>query len=80
MVVVALNRGHRLHRGGDRQLNRALHMIAMTKARSDPQTKAYLERKRAEARPGARSYAASRVISHARFTVCFQYQLSIRSN
>jgi transposase len=39
---------HRLHRGGDRQLNCALHMIAITKARFDPQTKAYLERKRAE--------------------------------
>jgi transposase len=39
---------HRLHRGGDRQLNCALHMIAITKARIDPQTKAYLERKRAE--------------------------------
>jgi transposase len=39
---------HRLHRGGDRQLNRALHMIAITKARVDPQTRAYVERKRAE--------------------------------
>ena len=39
---------HRLHRGGDRQLNRALYMIAITRARIDPQTKAYLERKRAE--------------------------------
>jgi transposase len=39
---------HRLHRGGDRQLNRALHMIAITRARIDPQTQAYLERKRAE--------------------------------
>jgi transposase len=39
---------HRLHRGGDRRLNSALHMIAITKARLDPQTKAYLERKRAE--------------------------------
>jgi transposase len=39
---------HRHHRGGDRQLNRALHMIAITRARIDPQTKAYLERKRAE--------------------------------
>jgi hypothetical protein len=37
-----------LHRGGDRRLNGALHMIAITKARLDPQTKAYLERKRAE--------------------------------
>jgi hypothetical protein len=33
---------------GDRQLNRALHVIAITRARIDPQTKAYLERKRAE--------------------------------
>jgi transposase len=39
---------HRLHRGGDRQLNRALHVIAITRARLDPQTRAYLERKRAE--------------------------------
>lgn len=41
-------RRHRLHRGGDRQLNRALHMIALTRARLDPETRAYLARKRAE--------------------------------
>jgi transposase len=39
---------HRLHRGGDRQLNRALHMIAITRARHDPATRAYLDRKIAE--------------------------------
>jgi transposase len=39
---------HRLHRGGDRQLNRALHTIAVTRARHDPETKAYLQRKIAE--------------------------------
>jgi transposase len=39
---------YRLHRGGDRQLNRALHTIAITRARIDPQTQAYLERKRSE--------------------------------
>jgi transposase len=39
---------HRLHRGGDRQLNRALHMIAITRARLDPETRAYLQRKRSE--------------------------------
>jgi transposase len=39
---------HRLDRGGDRQLNRALHVIAITRARIDPQTRAYLERKRSE--------------------------------
>ncbi len=39
---------HRLHRGGDRQLNRALHIIALTRSRLDPETRAYLARKRAE--------------------------------
>lgn len=39
---------YRLDRGGDRQLNHALHIIAITRARHDPATKAYLERKQAE--------------------------------
>jgi transposase len=39
---------HRLHRGGDRQLNRALHIIALSKARTDPTTRAYLDRRHAE--------------------------------
>jgi transposase len=39
---------HRLHRGGDRQLNHALHIIAVARARHDPKSKAYLERKEAE--------------------------------
>jgi hypothetical protein len=39
---------HRLHRGGNRQLNRALHVIAITRGRIDPQTRAYLARKEAE--------------------------------
>jgi transposase len=39
---------HRLDRGGDRQLNHALHVIAITRARHDPDTKAYLARKEAE--------------------------------
>lgn len=39
---------HRLDRGGDRQLNHALHIIAITRAQRDPATKAYLERKQAE--------------------------------
>jgi transposase len=42
------NRQYRLNRGGDRQLNRALHIVAVTRARVDPDTKAFLERKRAE--------------------------------
>ena len=39
---------HRLDRGGDRQLNRALHTIAITRAHHDPATKEYLARKRAD--------------------------------
>jgi transposase len=39
---------HRLHRGGDRQLNRALHVIAITRARRDQTTRDYLERKHSE--------------------------------
>jgi transposase len=39
---------HRLNRGGDRQLNHALHIIAISRARHDPDTRAYLARKQAE--------------------------------
>jgi transposase len=39
---------HRLNRGGDRQLNHALHIIALARAQHDPATKEYLARKRAE--------------------------------
>jgi transposase len=39
---------HRLDRGGNRQLNRALHVIAITRGRLDPGTRAYLQRKEAE--------------------------------
>jgi transposase len=39
---------HRLDRGGDRKLNRALHTIALTLRRSDDQTKAYIARRLAE--------------------------------
>ena len=39
---------HRLNRGGNRQLNHALHIIAITRAQRDPATKEYLARKEAE--------------------------------
>jgi transposase len=38
----------RLNRGGNRQINCALHRIAITRARIDPATRAYLDRKIAE--------------------------------
>ena len=42
------HRRHRLDRGGNRQLNCALHRIAVTQGRIHPPAKAYLERKQAE--------------------------------
>jgi len=39
---------HRLNRGGDRQLNRALHDILLTRWRICPRTHAYIARRRAE--------------------------------
>ncbi len=39
---------HRLDRGGNRQLNCALHRIAITQARIHPPARAYLARKQAE--------------------------------
>jgi transposase len=39
---------HRLHRGGNRQLNAALHRIAVVQARINPDAQAFLARKRSE--------------------------------
>jgi len=39
---------YRLNRGGDRQLNRALHTILLVRLRTDPDTRAYVARRTAE--------------------------------
>jgi len=39
---------HRLDRGGDRQLNAALHRVIITRWRNHPETLAYIEKRRAE--------------------------------
>jgi transposase len=39
---------HRLDRGGDRRLNRALHTILLSRRRQDPATRAYISRRLAE--------------------------------
>jgi transposase len=44
---------HRLARGGNRQLNRALFTIALVQARWHPDARAYLARKRAEGKTAA---------------------------
>jgi transposase len=39
---------HRLNRGGNRRLNRAIHTVALVQARFDPLGRAYVLRRRAE--------------------------------
>ncbi|MEU7819170.1 IS110 family transposase, partial [Pseudonocardia sp. NPDC049154] len=39
---------YRLNRAGDRQLNRALHTVALSRLRYDPPTRAYAQRRRAQ--------------------------------
>lgn len=39
---------HRLNRCGDRQLNRALHVVVLSRLRYDPATRAYADRRRAD--------------------------------
>jgi transposase len=46
----------RFNPGGDRQLNCALHRIAVTRARTCPQTRAYLQRKLAEGKTRPEAY------------------------
>jgi transposase len=43
---------HRLDRGGNRQLNAAIHRVALTRARCHPETRDYLARKRADGKTG----------------------------
>jgi transposase len=43
---------HRLNRGGNRQLNRALYTIAITEIRADTEGRSYYQRKRAEGKTG----------------------------
>jgi transposase len=40
----------RLNRSGDRHLNQALHVIVLTRLRYDPATRAYAQRRRAQAK------------------------------
>ena len=41
---------HRLNRGGDRRLNRAFNTIVLTRVRIDPDTRVYIDRRRAESK------------------------------
>ena len=58
---------HRLDRGGNRQINTAIHRVAVTRARCHPETRAYIERKRSkgtanrDATPSLKRHLARRV-------------------
>ena len=56
---------YRLNRGGDRQLNCALHTIVLSRLQRDPATRAYAERAPADGKTHARSSAASTATSPA---------------
>ena len=59
---------HRLNRGGDRALNRAIHTIAVTRMRSCPPPRPTSPDAPPKARPTARSAAASSATSPASST------------
>ena len=59
---------HRLNRGGDRQLNRALHTIALSRRATHRPTRDYIERRIREGKTTARSTAASSATSPATST------------
>jgi transposase len=52
-LPAATHHRHRLARGGNRQLNRALFTIAMVQARWHPEARAYLAKKRGEGKTAA---------------------------
>lgn len=43
---------HRLNRGGNRRINKALHFVALTQAHYHPPARAYLDRKQAQGKTG----------------------------
>jgi transposase len=61
---------HRLDRGGNRRLNRALHVIAITRGRIDPQTAPTSHARKPRARAASRRCDASSDISPAITTRC----------
>jgi transposase len=66
---------HRLDRGGDRQLNRAIHNIVLTRRRHDRQTIAYIERRVAQGKTEREA-----VRSLKRYTARTLYRLMENTN
>ncbi|MGW7348879.1 transposase [Streptomyces sp. NPDC054854] len=68
---------HRLNRSGDRQLNRAMHTIALIRMRLDPATKAYVTRRITE---GKTSRDAQRCLKRAICRQLFKILERAKSN
>jgi transposase len=57
---------HRLNPGGDRQANRALHMIAVCRLRYCPKTRAYADRRTTEGKTKKRDHAVPQAVHRPR--------------
>ena len=63
---------HRLNRGGNRQANNALYRVVITRMSSDPRTRDYVARRRAEGKSTGeivrilKRYVAREVFKHLR--------------
>ena len=69
---------HRLNRGGDRAANSALHIIALVRLRTEPKTKAYVEKRIAEGHSKLDAIRAlKRYIAREVFTLIRQRQKEI---
>jgi transposase len=65
---------HRLNRSGDRQLNQALHTIALVRLRDDPDTRAYARRRIAEGKsPRDIKRCLKRIIARQLFRLLERY-------
>ena len=61
---------HRLDRGGNRQINAAIHRVAITRARCHPETRDYIARKLSEGKTHRTPSAASSATSPAASGTC----------
>ena len=66
--------GHRVNPGGNRKLNRAIHIIALTQRRCEPLAQAYYAKKRAE---GKTARAAMRCLKRRLVDVLFRLLLPL---
>jgi transposase len=66
--------GHRVNPGGNRRLNRAIHIVALTQRRCEPLAQAYYAKKRAE---GKTARAAMRCLKRRLVDVLFRLLLPL---